>query len=87
MLDNEGKRLIAKYYNAPEGLESGAAQKAFERKLFQKASKHSGSKLSSFENDIMYLDGFISIFRYYVDMSIFIIGHNSDNELVRLRTI
>ena len=31
VLDNEGKRIIAKYYNTPRGLESNSSQKYFER--------------------------------------------------------
>ena len=39
VLDNEGKRIIAKYYNSPPHLESNAAQKHFERQLFVKSNK------------------------------------------------
>ena len=31
VLDNEGKRIIAKYYNTPRGLETNAQQKYFEK--------------------------------------------------------
>lgn len=31
VLDNEGKRIIAKYYNAPKSLENNTQQKWFER--------------------------------------------------------
>lgn len=46
VLDNEGKRIIAKYYNQPTGLDSNAAQKHFERQLFLKSNKNSGSKVN-----------------------------------------
>ena len=40
VLDNEGKRIIAKYYNAKgTQLEANASQKAFERQLFLKSNK------------------------------------------------
>ena len=31
VLDNEGKRILAKYYNNPRGLDSNSTQKFFER--------------------------------------------------------
>ena len=38
--------------------------------------------MNSFENDIMTLDNYVAIFRCYSDMTIFIIGHGEDNELI-----
>ena len=90
LLDNEGQRLIAKYYNVARGtpFETTQSQKSFERQLFLKSSKQnaSGSSVSrsvnSFENDIMMVDNYVAIFRCYSDMTIFIIGHSEDNELI-----
>jgi coatomer subunit zeta len=47
VLDNEGKRIIAKYYNTPKGLESNTQQKWFERQLFLKSNKQGTSTTSS----------------------------------------
>ncbi len=82
MLDNEGKRIIAKYYNNPSGLENNDKQKMFERSLFLKANKHNASKLNQFESDILNTELYVVLFRCYVDMNIFIIGEKKDNELV-----
>ena len=89
LLDNEGHRLIAKYYNEARGtpFETTQSQKNFEKQLFQKSSKQSASgtssrNVNSFENDIMLVDNYVAIFRCYSDMTIFIIGHSDDNELI-----
>ena len=56
VLDNEGRRIIAKYYNQEFnlGLQTDQQQKVFERNLFQKSNKQegSGAKLNMYENDI-----------------------------------
>ncbi len=89
VLDNEGKRIIAKYYNAPKGLESNSQQKYFERQLFLKSNKQgsggSGSSskpLNMYENDIMTVENYVAIFRCYTDMTIYILGEKDDNELI-----
>ena len=85
ILDNEGARVMAKYYNSKGTFfETLSSQKAFERSIFQKSNKVSGSNRSanSFENDIMTVDNYVAIFRMYSDFSIFIIGHSDDNELI-----
>ena len=85
ILDNEGARVMAKYYNSKGTFfETLSSQKAFERTVFQKSNKVSGSNRSanSFENDIMTVDNYVAIFRMYSDFSIFIIGHSDDNELI-----
>ena len=56
--------------------------------MFLKSSKQSNSgsgasrSVNSFENDIMTVDNYVAIFRQYSDMTIFIIGHSEDNELI-----
>lgn len=89
VLDNEGKRIIAKYYNAPKGLETNSQQKWFERQLFIKSNKQgsaSGSSstkpLNVYENDIMTVENYVAIFRCYADMTIYLLGDKDDNELV-----
>ena len=83
VLDNEGKRLIAKYYNTPRNLETTVNQKLFEKQLFVKSNKQgNSSKLNLYENDIMTVDNYVAIFRCYLDMTIYILGDKEDNELV-----
>ena len=87
VLDNEGKRIIAKYYNTPRGLETNQMQKAFEKSLFIKSNKQGSSgnatkPLNQFENDIMTVENYVAIFRCYTDMTIYILGDKDDNELI-----
>ena len=87
LLDNEGQRIIAKYYNsAGTQLETNQNQKSFERQLFVKSSKQSATgssrNVNSYENDIMLVDNYVAIFRTYSDMTIFIVGLADDNELI-----
>lgn len=92
VLDNEGKRIIAKYYNAPRGLETNQQQKWFERQLFLKSNKQGqqssasvqqqSKQLNMYENDIMTVENYVAIFRCYVDMTIYLLGDKDDNELV-----
>ena len=86
LLDNEGQRIIAKYYNSKGTyFETFQSQKSFEKQIFLKSSKQSGSGArgaNSFENDIMTVDNYVAIFRMYSDFTIFIVGHSDDNELI-----
>ena len=94
VLDNEGKRIIAKYYNVPRGLETNTQQKSFERQLFIKSNKQGSATgaasagtgqskpLNMYENDIMTVENYVAIFRCYVDMTIYILGDKDDNELI-----
>ena len=89
VLDNEGRRIIAKYYNADsnKGLENNAVQKAFEKQLFTKSNKQDGgasaNKLNMYENDIMNIDDYVAVFRCYSDMTIYVLGDaKHDNELI-----
>ena len=89
VLDNEGRRIIAKYYNQQlnKGLENINVQKHFEKSLFTKSNKQDGSaaasKLNMFENDIMNIDDYVAVFRCYTDMTIYVLGDGkNDNELI-----
>ena len=93
VLDNEGRRIIAKYYNheSNKGLETTKLQKIFERQLFTKSNAKEGASagaagsksLNMFENDIMNIDDYVGVFRCYTDMTIYVLGDGkSDNELI-----
>jgi hypothetical protein len=86
VLDNEGRRIIAKYYNEElnVGLQTNPQQKDFERNLFTKSNKQEGAaKLNMYENDIMNVDDYVAVFRCYTDMTIYVLGDGKfDNELI-----
>ena len=92
VLDIEGNRMIAKYFNAESTpLEGNTNQRSFERKLFlrsnrQTAKSGSGSVSvavgSAYENDIMMVDEYVALFRCYNDMTVYLLGRGDDNELL-----
>ena len=90
VLDNEGRRIIAKYYNEDlnVGLQTTSQQKEFERSLFTKSNKQEGAaKLNMYENDIMNVDDYVAVFRCYTDMTVYVLGDGKyDNELMNLET-
>jgi hypothetical protein len=81
VLDNEGQRLIAKYYDFNDTeLDTPQKQKKFEKSIFQKSIK--GSKVNLYENEVMSLENScVGIYRVYSDMSFYVIGGKDDNEL------
>ena len=50
--------------------------------LFLKSNKHNAAKLNQYESDILNTENYVVVFRCYVDMSMYIIGEKTDNELV-----
>ena len=77
ILDNEGNRIIAKYYN--EEFESIESQKKIETKLFQKSNKL--SILKQPDSEILNIDSHTCVFKFYLDIGIFILGKANDNEV------
>ena len=62
ILDNEGARVMAKYYNNKGTFfETLSSQKSFERTLFQKSNKVSGSSRSANSFEIFKKLGFKNI--------------------------
>ena len=87
ILDNDGKRLFAKYYDdALSGGASAAAslpassgisnppQGEFEKKLFQKTYKAN--------SEIVMLDGMTIVYRSTVDVFFYVVGSSDENELI-----
>ncbi|VDP32631.1 unnamed protein product [Soboliphyme baturini] len=73
ILDNDGKRIIAKYYD--ETFSSTKEQAAFETKLFSKTNK------------VILLDGLICLYRSNVDLFFYVIGDGGENELMLLHVL
>ena len=89
ILDNDGKRLYAKYYDeilsggtntksaqmsqASLGT-SNAPQGEFEKKLFQKTYKAN--------SEIVMLDGMTIVYRSSVDVFFYVVGSSDENELI-----
>jgi len=78
ILDNDGNRILSSYYdkvNFPTLKE----QTAFEKNLFNKTSKSNA--------EIVLLDGMVILHRSNVDLYFYVIGSQSENELLLLSAL
>ncbi|XP_015792253.1 coatomer subunit zeta-1 [Tetranychus urticae] len=71
ILDNDGNRIIAKYYDKNSSLKE---QKAFEKNLFSKTHRANG--------EILMLDGYTCVYRSSVDLFFYVIGGADENGLL-----
>ncbi len=72
LLDNDGNRLLAKYYD--DQFQSIKEQKAFEKSLFTKTHKANA--------EIIMLDGLTIVYRSSVDLFFYVVGSNRENEII-----
>ncbi|XP_074653751.1 coatomer subunit zeta-1-like [Tubulanus polymorphus] len=72
ILDNDGKRLIAKYYD--DTYPTAKEQKAFESNLFNKTHRANA--------EIIMLEGLTCVYRSNVDLFFYVIGSANENELI-----
>jgi len=72
ILDNDGKRILAKYYD--NSYESLNEQKIFEKKLFQATKKS--------DSEIVLIDGKTVVYKSHVDLFFYIVGDVTENELL-----
>ena len=78
ILDNDGKRILAKYYDA-ESFPNTAAQKKFEKSLFTKTHKANA--------EIIMLDGFTCLYKSSVDLFFYVLGSGQENELLLMSVL
>ncbi|KAI0061921.1 coatomer protein [Artomyces pyxidatus] len=85
ILDTDGHRVLAKYYDPKgqsylgsadpnKGLHTLKDQRAFEKGLFQKTKKAGG--------DIILYDGHLAVYRHSLDLIFYLLGGPSENELM-----
>ncbi|CAF3121826.1 unnamed protein product [Rotaria sp. Silwood2] len=72
ILDNDGNRMLAKYYN--QLFSTVKEQKEFEKSLFTKTHKGSG--------DVILLDNLTIVYRNNVDLLFYVVGSTNENELM-----
>merc|ERR1712212_292714 len=77
VMDNDGKRLIARYYN--DDFPSPREQKAFEKKIFDKTKKR--------DDEILLLDGYTVTYKTNVDLMFYVIGSAEENELLLMNVL
>ncbi|PAV63385.1 hypothetical protein WR25_06321 isoform B [Diploscapter pachys] len=74
ILDQDGNRVIAKYYDK-KMFGTVKEQKAFEKSMFQKTQRNTSA-------EILLLDGVTCLYRSNVDLYIYVLGSNRENELI-----
>merc|ERR1712216_865856 len=77
ILDDEGTRLVAKYYS--EDLNTEEKQSAFEKLLFTKTSRNQSAR---HDTDIIMLDQSVIVFHFVCDCLFYVVGKVDDNELL-----
>ena len=84
-MDNDGKRLIARYYN--DDFPTVREQKVFFTKnefitLFQAFEKKIYDKTKKRDDEILLLDGYTITYKTNVDLMFYVIGSADENELL-----
>ncbi|XP_052805379.1 coatomer subunit zeta-1-like isoform X2 [Mya arenaria] len=72
ILDNDGNRLMAKYYD--EQFPSAKEQKTFEKNLFNKTHRANA--------EIIMFEGMTCVYRSNVDLFFYVVGSANENELI-----
>ncbi|NXX18835.1 COPZ1 protein, partial [Podargus strigoides] len=72
ILDNDGDRLFAKYYN--DTYPSVKEQKAFEKNIFNKTHRT--------DSEIALLEGLTVVYKSSIDLYFYVIGSSHENELM-----
>ncbi|XP_014678085.1 PREDICTED: coatomer subunit zeta-1-like isoform X2 [Priapulus caudatus] len=72
ILDNDGNRLLAKYYDST--FPTFKEQKTFEQNLFNKTHRANGK--------VIMLGGITSVYRSNVDIYFYVVGSSHENELI-----
>jgi len=73
ILDTEGHRVLAKYYNPSKEFQSVKEQKAFEKGLWQKTKK---------PGDIILYDSHLAVYKHSLDLIFYFIASPQENELM-----
>ena len=78
ILDNDGKRILAKYYDKSK-FPTLKDETKFEKLLFRKTVKAS--------NEIIMLEGLTILYRSSVDIFCYVMGSSYENELILLSVL
>eukprot|EP00088_Acartia_fossae_P060908 TRINITY_DN7303_c0_g1_i1.p1 TRINITY_DN7303_c0_g1~~TRINITY_DN7303_c0_g1_i1.p1 ORF type:complete len:198 (+),score=28.85 TRINITY_DN7303_c0_g1_i1:50-595(+) len=79
ILDNNGTRLLGKYYNEGENIGTPDKKKKFEKDLFNKTHKAN--------SEIIMFEGMTCLYKSNVDLYFYVIGSGDENELVLLSVL
>lgn len=78
ILDNDGNRILAKYYDK-NVFPTSKEQKTFEKNLFSKTHRANA--------EIIMLDGLTCVYRSNVDLFFYVMGSSQENEVSLQNTI
>jgi len=81
VLDGDGKRIVARYYNGPYA--SSTEELAFEKKLFDKTVRTNAKT----EAEVIILDGLITVYKNSADVWLYVVGSQSENELILVNAL
>jgi len=79
ILDNNGNRILAKYYDNSKTFPTCQDQKKFEKNLFNKTHKAN--------SEIIMLEGMTCLYKTNVDLFFYVIGSAHENELVLMSVL
>ncbi|XP_064408465.1 coatomer subunit zeta-1 isoform X1 [Latimeria chalumnae] len=77
ILDNDGERLFAKYYD--DTYPSVKEQKAFEKNIFNKTHRT--------DSEIALLEGLTVVYKSNIDLYFYVIGSSHENELMLMAVL
>lgn len=78
ILDNDGHRILAKYYD-PNVFPTSKEQKTFEKNLFNKTHRANA--------EIIMLDGLTCVYKSNVDLFFYVMGSSHENELILMSVL
>jgi hypothetical protein len=81
ILDQEGKRIIVRYFNAT--FADSKEEKAFEKKLYDKTARTNAKT----EAEIILMDGYVTVYRNTSDVWMYVVGAQAENELILVNVL
>ncbi|XP_039596784.1 coatomer subunit zeta-2 isoform X2 [Polypterus senegalus] len=78
ILDNDGTRLLAKYYD-PDFFPSMKEQKNFEKNVYNKTHKT--------DSEIAFLEGMTIVYKSSIDLFFYVVGSAQENELMLMSVL
>jgi len=82
VVDGDGKRIMARYYGAPE-FPTGEAEATFEKKLYDKTMRTNAKN----EAEVIMFDNIVTVYRNSADVWFYVVGSQLENELILVHVL
>eukprot|EP00908_Phaeocystis_cordata_P009658 Transcript_20452.p2 GENE.Transcript_20452~~Transcript_20452.p2 ORF type:complete len:190 (-),score=96.07 Transcript_20452:1414-1983(-) len=82
IVDGEGKRIMARYYGAPE-FPSSVEEASFEKKLYDKTMRTNAKN----EAEVIMFDNIVTVYRNSADVWFYVVGSQIENELILVHVL